>query len=230
MPLALRALLYLGANRDRLPRLLLLALALVLAGPLCTLVAVTAMAGPIVAVGPSAPVAGAVAPMDRWVVSQPYGCTGYYVEPAFGTCAHFHMGIDLVAPFGTPVRAVLAGVVEIGRAVGPCGGYGTHVVLDHKPGLVTLYGHLTRVAVTAGAAVAAGDVIGYEGSTGCSSGPHLHFEVRRDGAAVDPREAFPGLLASSRGMAMVDARGCACGAGPQQEGQTWSTRFSSSVA
>jgi len=68
------------------------------------------------------------------------------------------------------------------------GGYGLHVIIDDGGGLSTLYGHLDSVAVTAGDDVLAGEVIGTLGSTGNSTGPHLHFEVRRDGIAEDPRE------------------------------------------
>lgn len=101
----------------------------------------------------------------------------------------FHLGLDLAAPKGTAIVAADDGtVVEAGWD----GGYGYAVRIDHGEGkLVTLYGHLSSIAVKQGQTVKKGDVIGYEGSTGRSTGPHLHFEIWRDGKAVDPRQFFP---------------------------------------
>jgi murein DD-endopeptidase MepM/ murein hydrolase activator NlpD len=137
-----------------------------------------------------------VAPMRRWLVTQPFGCTGVSFEPASHGCAHFHSGIDLAAPAGAEVYAVLDGVASVAGPTGPGGGYGLHVTLRHGGGLASLYAHLDAVAVESGQAVRAGDLIGFEGSTGLSSGPHLHFEVRRDGVAADPVLEFPSLFAS----------------------------------
>jgi murein DD-endopeptidase MepM/ murein hydrolase activator NlpD len=94
-----------------------------------------------------------------------------------------HPGIDLHASFGDPIHACRAGVVF---AAGWQGGYGNAVVIDHGGGMATLYAHQSRIAVTIGQHVNAGDVIGYIGSTGFSTGPHLHFEVRINGNPVDP--------------------------------------------
>ncbi len=101
----------------------------------------------------------------------------------------FHPGLDLAAPKGTAIVAADDGtVVEAGWD----GGYGYAVRIDHGEGkLVTIYGHLSSIAVKQGQTVKKGELIGYEGSTGRSTGPHLHFEVRRDGKAVDPRQFFP---------------------------------------
>jgi murein DD-endopeptidase MepM/ murein hydrolase activator NlpD len=134
--------------------------------------------------------------MQRWVVTQAFGCTGFGLEPAFQGCPHFHAGIDLAAPSGTEVFAVLDGIARVAGPSGRAGGYGLHIILDHGGGLVSLYAHLDAVAVESGQAVRAGDLIGYEGSSGASSGPHLHFEVRREGAAVDPVIEFPALFSS----------------------------------
>ncbi len=95
----------------------------------------------------------------------------------------FHAGIDIAAPSGTPVRAARGGVVS--RA-GWVGAYGFLVVLDHGGGWETRYAHLSRIDVRVGERVAQGTVVGLVGSTGASTGPHLHFEVRRDGQALDP--------------------------------------------
>lgn len=94
-----------------------------------------------------------------------------------------HSGIDLRAPYGSPVTAAAAGTVILGDDVGP---YGNTVVVDHHGGLATVYAHLTGITMSEGTSVRAGDVIGYVGTTGRSSGPHLHFEVRVHGSPVDP--------------------------------------------
>jgi murein DD-endopeptidase MepM/ murein hydrolase activator NlpD len=129
---------------------------------------------------------GFVRPVDRAWVSQEFGCTTYAFEPADPNCpgGHWHSGIDLAADRGTPVRATLGGVATVIRSAA---GYGLHVIIDHGNGLVSLYAHLDSVVISGGDAVASGDVIGAVGSTGNSTGPHLHFELRRDGVAEDPR-------------------------------------------
>lgn len=94
-----------------------------------------------------------------------------------------HSGVDLAAPTGTPVRATSGGQIT---TAGWQGGYGLLVAVDHGKNTQTRYGHLSRVAVAPGQEVKSGDVIGYVGTTGLSTGPHLHYEVRVDGLAVNP--------------------------------------------
>lgn len=94
-----------------------------------------------------------------------------------------HQGIDLAAPTGTPVYATADGV--IGRADW-YSSYGLYISINHGASMETRYAHLSRLAVTAGDNVKKGDLIGYVGSTGRSTGPHLHYEVRVDGLAVNP--------------------------------------------
>ena len=94
-----------------------------------------------------------------------------------------HEGLDLGAAYGTPIAAAAAGVVIY---AGWEGGYGNLTVIDHGGGLATAYGHQSRIAVSVGQSVAQGEIIGNVGSTGHSTGPHLHFEVRVNGQAVDP--------------------------------------------
>ena len=94
-----------------------------------------------------------------------------------------HEGVDLGAAYGSPIAAAAAGVVIY---AGWESGYGNLVVIDHGGGLATAYGHQWRIAVSFGQSVSQGETIGYVGSTGHSTGPHLHFEVRVNGQAVDP--------------------------------------------
>ena len=101
----------------------------------------------------------------------------------------FHTGVAGRAPAGTPIYAAKAGRVEV--AGWSSVGYGFHVVLDHGGGLETLYAHMSRIAVRAGQWVEAGQVIGYVGSTGWSTGPHLHFEVRVNGLVKNPLSYLP---------------------------------------
>ena len=94
-----------------------------------------------------------------------------------------HEGIDIAVGSGTPVVAAASGTVIV---AGWLGGYGNLVVIDHGNGVATAYGHNTTVTVSIGQTVAQGQLIAYSGNTGNSTGPHVHFEVRVSGAAVDP--------------------------------------------
>jgi len=94
-----------------------------------------------------------------------------------------HEGIDIAAAYGTRILAAAAGRVS---QAGWDGGYGLAVMIDHGYGLQTRYGHMSRIAVSVGQQVRRGDLLGYVGSTGLSTGPHLHYEVRVHGRAVDP--------------------------------------------
>ena len=139
-------------------------------------------------------------PVSRFVLTQGFGCTEVALEPAAPACpgGHFHSGLDLAAPAGTAVRAAAGGVVVLSHA--DAGGYGLHLVLDHGGGLTTLYGHLLSTAVRHGDLVGAGQVIGAVGSTGNSTGPHLHFEVRAAGQPVDPGSRLPAHYPSPGGI------------------------------
>lgn len=108
---------------------------------------------------------------------------GPRVHPVLGE-ARMHTGTDYAANTGAPIKAAGGGIVVW---AGPRGGYGNIVIIDHRNGLATLYAHQSRVAATLGQKVRTGQVIGFVGSTGMSTGPHLHFEVRELGAPADPR-------------------------------------------
>lgn len=100
-----------------------------------------------------------------------------------------HRGIDLGAPTGAPIRASKAGRVIF---AGWQGGYGRLVLIDHHDGVVTAYAHLSRFSVGVGANVSQGQVIGAVGTSGNTTGPHLHFETRVNGRAVNPRQYLSG--------------------------------------
>lgn len=115
----------------------------------------------------------------RAPITSPFGPRRH---PIFGVRS-MHSGIDLAAPYGTPIKASEGGVVIYS---GWYGGYGKVVILDHAKGFSTLYAHLSSTKVGVGARVKQGEVVGFEGSTGYATGPHLHFEVREQGKPKNP--------------------------------------------
>jgi murein DD-endopeptidase MepM/ murein hydrolase activator NlpD len=146
---------------------------------------------------PAAPVAPpiqaeaeAAGPVMRQIVfSAPV--RGYEINSAFGlrklaieARARAHKGVDIAAPKGTSVFTAAEGTVL--RTGYDAGGYGNFIEVRHPNGLSTVYGHLSRIDVASGDSVAAEQRIGLVGSTGYSTGPHLHFEVRRNGGQVNP--------------------------------------------
>ena len=128
-------------------------------------------------------------PEPKAQISQGFGPSRFWFEPAYGGYKHFHTGIDLVAPFGSPVYAADDGVVAlVGKS---SSGYGNYVVIAHSGGLDTLYGHLSAALVKVGQRVNQGQTVGLEGSTGNSTGPHLHFELRIKQQPIDPTPYLP---------------------------------------
>jgi murein DD-endopeptidase MepM/ murein hydrolase activator NlpD len=121
--------------------------------------------------------AGLVWPM-RGTITSPYG-------PRWGG---FHPGIDIATAYGTPIHAAKGGTVIY---AGYNGGYGNYTCIDHGGGFSTCYAHQSQIAVSDGQQVGQGQVIGYEGNTGYSTGPHLHFEARVNGSPQDPMRYLP---------------------------------------
>ena len=111
---------------------------------------------------------------------------GYRVHPIYGT-VKFHAGEDIPASYGAEILAAASGTVT---TAGWVSGYGNYTVIDHGGGTMTAYGHQSSILVSVGQYVQQGQVIGYVGSTGNSTGPHLHFEVYQNGSTVDPKSFF----------------------------------------
>ncbi|MGB8190456.1 MAG: M23 family metallopeptidase, partial [Chitinophagaceae bacterium] len=108
---------------------------------------------------------------------------GYRIDPVYKT-VKYHAGLDFAAPQGTPIYATANGVVKVAGNLG--NGYGNHVVVNHGYGYETLYGHMFKISVRNGRQVKRGEILGYVGSTGKSTGPHLHYEVHKNGRPLDP--------------------------------------------
>jgi len=123
-------------------------------------------------------------PVHGWL-SAGYGMRA---DPFTGA-RDFHPGLDISADKGTPILATAAGKVELAA---PSGDYGNLVIVDHGYGLVTRYGHLSKFAVWAGREVKRGEVLGYVGSTGRATGPHLHYEVLANGKLINPMQLLTG--------------------------------------
>jgi len=124
-------------------------------------------------------------PLNPHWISQGFGCSNYPFEMYWPACPskHLHSGIDIAEPYGTPVMAADNGVASLHSS---CCGYGNYVVVTHGNGYSTLYGHLSGFNVGNGRLVVRGQVIAFEGSTGNSTGPHLHFEILYNGNYTNP--------------------------------------------
>ena len=123
-------------------------------------------------------------PTTSTVITSPYG---QRVHPVTGQVGKMHTGVDIGAGAGEPIYAADSGSIVLAAENG---GYGNCVMIDHGNGYVTLYGHMSSIAVGKGQSVSQGEVIGYVGSTGITTGPHLHFEIRKNGGTVDPMSFF----------------------------------------
>ena len=127
---------------------------------------------------------GSAAPTLWPIVGRLTSSFGERLDPFNGEGA-FHAGLDIAAAYGTPVRAPADGVIA---KAGPASGYGREMVIDHGGGVTTIYGHLSGFAVITGQLVKEGQVVGYVGSAGRSTGPHLHYEVRINNMPVNPHK------------------------------------------
>ena len=119
-------------------------------------------------------------PTEGGEISSSYG---YRVDPFGRQTSDFHPGIDIAAPYGAPILAASSGKVEMAEWNG---GYGRYVKLDNGHGFETAYGHMSAIAVSNGQEVERGEVIGFVGSSGASTGPHVHFEIIENGKTVNP--------------------------------------------
>ncbi len=120
----------------------------------------------------------------RWRITSGFG---FREHPVSGE-ADFHLAVDIAAPQGTPVLAAAGGIVTVSEESGPLG---KHLTLDHGNGFVTVYGHCDRLIAQPGARIREGEVIARVGSTGDSTGYHLHFAMQKDGLYFDPACVFP---------------------------------------
>lgn len=125
----------------------------------------------------------AIQPISNKELSRMASGFGYRIDPVYKT-TKMHAGLDFAAPQGTPIYATADGIIKLAGNMGD--GYGNHVVIDHAFSYETLYGHMVRIKVRAGQKIRRGEVIGWVGNTGKSTGPHLHYEVHKNGNPVDP--------------------------------------------
>jgi murein DD-endopeptidase MepM/ murein hydrolase activator NlpD len=128
-------------------------------------------------------------PLVHFTITQPFGPTTYVLEPPLGSYPHFHTGVDLAATLGAPVLAAADGVVV--AVAHTMVGYGNYVIIAHGGGVLTLYAHLLETDVVVGQHVTRSQAIGREGSSGLSTGPHVHFELRYNGQVVNPLLYLP---------------------------------------
>lgn len=125
----------------------------------------------------------AIQPVSNKDLSRIASGFGHRIDPVYKT-VKMHAGLDFAAPQGTPIYATADGTVKIAGNQG--NGYGNHVVINHGYGYQTLYGHMVRVKARPGQVVKRGEVIGWVGSTGKSTGPHCHYEVHKNDRRIDP--------------------------------------------
>lgn len=144
----------------------------------------------------------AIQPVSNEFLTRMASGFGWRNDP-FTKARKFHKGMDFTAPKGTPIYATGDGVVV--RADGNAAGYGNHVRIDHGFGFVTLYGHLAKYVVKVNQKVKRGDLLGYVGSTGRSKAPHVHYEVRKNGQAINPINFYYGSLSPEEFNAMLKA-------------------------
>lgn len=132
---------------------------------------------------------------DTATITQGFGCTGFSLEPAYGDCPHFHMGIDYAGPDGSPLPAVVNGIVSLASEVS--NGYGVQVDIDFGNGCYCKYGHMSGAAVSVGDRVSIGDTLGWQNNTGASTGSHVHIGVWCNDTPTDPSPWIDGAIAGT---------------------------------
>jgi murein DD-endopeptidase MepM/ murein hydrolase activator NlpD len=142
----------------------------------------------------------AIQPVRNENLKQMASGFGYRTDP-FTKARKMHEGMDFTAKIGTPIYATGDGVVE--RADNTASGFGNHIVINHGFGYETLYAHLSKYKCRAGQRIQRGDVIGYVGSTGRSEGPHLHYEVHKNGKVVNPLNFYYGNISAVEYVAIA---------------------------
>jgi murein DD-endopeptidase MepM/ murein hydrolase activator NlpD len=142
----------------------------------------------------------AIQPVRNENLKQMASGFGYRTDP-FTKARKMHEGMDFTAKIGTPIYATGDGVVE--RADNTASGFGNHIVISHGFGYETLYAHLSKYKCRAGQRIQRGDVIGYVGSTGRSEGPHLHYEVHKNGKVVNPLNFYYGNISAVEYIAIA---------------------------
>lgn len=142
----------------------------------------------------------AIQPVDNKDLKRMASGFGFRIHPIYRV-AKMHTGLDFAAEIGTEIYATGDGVV---KEPGGGSGYGIHIVIDHGFGYETLYGHMSKVAVTPGQKIKRGQVIGYVGNTGVSSGPHLHYEVIKNGEKINPAYYFYNDLSPEQYAALLE--------------------------
>jgi murein DD-endopeptidase MepM/ murein hydrolase activator NlpD len=125
----------------------------------------------------------AIQPVSNKDLSRIASGFGHRIDPVYKT-VKMHAGLDFAAPQGTPIYATANGTITVAGNTG--NGYGNHVVINHGYGYETLYGHMVKVKCSPGQHIKRGEIIGYVGSTGKSTGPHCHYEVHKNGKPLDP--------------------------------------------
>lgn len=146
----------------------------------------------------------AIQPISNKTLSHLASGFGYRIDPIYKTLK-MHTGLDFAAAIGTPIYATGDGVVS--QSGYDAGGYGNHVVIDHGYGYQTLYGHMVKIKAHVGEHVKRGEVIGWVGSTGKSTGPHCHYEVIKNGVKIDPIHFFFNDLSAAEYERMVHIAG-----------------------
>jgi murein DD-endopeptidase MepM/ murein hydrolase activator NlpD len=142
----------------------------------------------------------AIQPVRNENLKQMASGFGYRTDP-FTKARKMHEGMDFTAKIGTPIYATGDGVVE--RADNTASGFGNHIVINHGFGYETLYAHLSKYKCRAGQRIQRGDIIGYVGSTGRSEGPHLHYEVHKNGKVVNPLNFYYGNISAVEYVAIA---------------------------